>query len=186
EAAAAGVSVHQHLTNLSFDEPIGAHGLVAIDWHRGNRSVLVDTGLSGVIVGQTLATRAEQGYRALLESTAFGARTIVETFNASGVPVTELWVSGGLLKNRKLMQMYADVLNLPISTIASDQGPALGSAIHAAVAAGLYPSVGQAGELMGRVSRGAYQPDADAVAAYARLYAEYLALHDYFGRGAND
>ena len=186
EAQAAGTSVHQHLTNLSFEEEIGAHGLVALDWHNGNRSVLVDTGLSGIFVGQTLATRAEQGYRALLESTAFGTRTIVETFNASGVPVTEFVVAGGLLKNRQLMQMYADVLNLPISTIASDQGPALGSAIHAAVAAGLYPSVGQAGEVMGRVTRAAYVPQPDAVARYDRLFAEYQVLHDYFGRGAND
>ena len=186
EARAAGTSVHQHLTNLAFEEEIGAHGLVALDWHGGNRSVLVDTGLSGVIVGQTLATRAEQGYRALLEATAFGTRTIVETFNTSGVPVTEFVVAGGLLKNPQLMQMYADVLNLPLSTIASDQGPALGSAIHAAVAAGLYPSVGQAGEAMGKVTRAAYLPRPDAVAKYSRLYAEYQVLHDYFGRGAND
>ena len=186
QAEAAGLSIHQYLTNLSFEEPIGAHGLIALDWHGGNRSVLVDTGLSGIFVGQTLATRAEQGYRALLESTAFGARTIVETFNASGVPVTEFVVAGGLLKNTQLMQMYADVLNLPISTIASDQGPALGSAIHAAVAAGLYDSVGQAGEAMGKVTRGAYVPRPDAVAQYSRLFAEYRLLHDYFGRGAND
>ena len=186
QAEAAGVSVHQYLTDLAFEEKIGAHGLVALDWHGGNRSVLVDTGLSGIVIGQTLATRAEQGYRALLESTAFGARTIVDTFNASGVPVTEFVVAGGLLKNRHLMQMYADVLNLPISTIASDQGPALGSAIHAAVAAGLYPSVGQAGEAMGKVTRAAYVPRPDAVAQYARLYAEYQLVHDYFGRGAND
>ena len=186
DAEAAGTSIHQHLTNISFEEPIGAHGLVALDWHGGNRSVLVDTGLSGVFVGQTLATRAEQGYRALLEATAFGARVIVETFNTAGVPVSEFVVAGGLLKNPQLMQMYADVLNLPLSTIASDQGPALGSAIHAAVAAGLYQSVGQAGEDMGKVTRAAYVPRPDAVAQYDRLYAEYQVLHDYFGRGAND
>ena len=186
DAEAAGTSIHQHLTNISFEEPIGAHGLVALDWHGGNRSVLVDTGLSGVFVGQTLATRAEHGYRALLEATAFGARIIVETFNAAGVPVSEFVVAGGLLKNPQLMQMYADVLNLPLSTIASDQGPALGSAIHAAVAAGLYQSVGQAGEAMGKVTRAAYVPRPDAVAQYDRLYAEYQVLHDYFGRGAND
>ena len=186
DAEAAGTSIHQHLTNISFEEPIGAHGLVALDWHGGNRSVLVDTGLSGVFVGQTLATRAEHGYRALLEATAFGARVIVETFNTAGVPVSEFVVAGGLLKNPQLMQMYADVLNLPLSTIASDQGPALGSAIHAAVAAGLYQSVGQAGEAMGKVTRAAYVPRPDAVAQYDRLYAEYQVLHDYFGRGAND
>lgn len=186
EAEKAGLSIHQHLTDLAFQEPVGAHGLVALDWHNGNRSVLVDTTLSGLLLGQTLATTAEQGYRALLESTAFGTRAIVETFNASGVPVTEFVVAGGLLKNRALMQMYSDVLRLPLSTIASEQGPALGSAIHAAVAAGAYPSVAEAGEAMGRVERGAYQPDPAAAEAYDRLYAEYLLLHDYFGRGAND
>lgn len=186
QAEAAGVSIHQHLTNLAFEEPVGAHGLVALDWHNGNRSVLVDTSLSGVFVGQTLATRAEQGYRALLEATAFGTRTIVETFNASGVPVTEFFVAGGLLKNAQLMQMYADVLRLPLSTIASEQGPALGSAIHAAVAAGAYPSVAEAGEAMGRAERGKYQPNPAAADAYDRLFAEYSLIHDYFGRGAND
>jgi len=186
EAETAGKSVHQHLTDLAFEEPVGAHGLVALDWHNGNRSVLVDTNLSGIIVGQTLATRAEQGYRALLESTAFGTRTIVETFNASGVPVTEFVVAGGLLKNPHLMQMYADVLRLPLSTIDSEQGPALGSAIHAAVAAGAYPSVHEAGEAMGRVERGKYQPNPEAADAYDGLFAEYQLLHDYFGRGAND
>ena len=186
EAQKAGLSVHQYLTNLAFEEPVGAHGLVALDWHNGNRSVLVDTNLSGVIVGQTLATRAEQGYRALLESTAFGTRVIVETFNKSGVPVTEFVVAGGLLKNPQLMQMYADVLRLPLSTIASEQGPALGSAIHAAVAAGAYESVAEAGEAMGRVERGKYQPNPEAADAYDALFAEYQALHDYFGRGAND
>ena len=186
EAQAAGLSIHQHLTNLSFAEPVGAHGLVALDWHNGNRSVLVDTGLSGVVVGQTLATRAEQGYRALLESTAFGSRVIVETFNAAGVPVTEFVVAGGLLKNPQLMQMYADVLRLPISTIASAQGPALGSAIHAAVAAGAYASVAEAGEAMGRVERAKYQPNPASADAYDALFAEYQLIHDYFGRGAND
>ncbi len=186
EADAAGKSVHQYLTDLAFAEPVGAHGLVALDWHNGNRSVLVDTNLSGVIVGQTLATRAEQGYRALLEATAFGTRTIVETFNAAGVPVTEFVVAGGLIKNPHLMQMYADVLRLPLSTIDSEQGPALGSAIHAAAAAGAYSSVAAAGEAMGRIERGKYQPNPAAADAYDRLFAEYQLLHDYFGRGGND
>jgi L-ribulokinase len=160
--------------------------LVALDWHSGNRSVLVDHELSGVVVGQTLATRPEQGYRALLEATAFGTRVIVETFAAAGVPVTELVVAGGLLQNTRLMQTYADVLRLPISTIGSEQGPALGSAIHAAVAAGAHPDVRAAAEAMGSVGPVVYPPDARAAAAYDRLYAEYLLLHDWFGRGGND
>lgn len=186
DAAAAGTSIHQYLTDLAFEAPVGAHGLVALDWVNGNRSVLVNAELSGLILGQTLATRAEEVYRALLESTAFGTRMIVETFAASGVPVAEFVVAGGLLKNEKLMQCYSDVLRMPISVIASDQGPALGSAIHAAVAAGAYPDVRAAGEAMGRVTKAAYTPDPVAADAYDALYAEYKNLHDRFGRGGDD
>jgi L-ribulokinase len=142
--------------------------------------------LSGLVIGVTLTTRAEEIYRALLESTAFGTRKIVETFAESGVPVTEFIVAGGLLKNGFLMQMYCDVLRLPISTIASDQGPALGAAIHAAVAAGAYEDVHAAGAAMGKVNKFVYTPNEKASRAYDRLYAEYAALHDHFGRGAND
>jgi L-ribulokinase len=165
---------------------VGEHGLIALDWHSGNRSILVDHELSGVMVGLTIQTRPEDQYRALMESTAFGTRRIVESFNESGVPVKELVIAGGLLKNEFLMQMYADVTRLPLSTIASDQGPALGSAIHAAVAAGAYPDVLAASRAMGRANRGVYQPDPAAADAYDALYAEYLLLHDYFGRGVND
>ncbi|MBM7389136.1 L-ribulokinase [Clavibacter michiganensis] len=186
EAAAAGKSVHQHLTDLAADQPVGGHGLVALDWHSGNRSVLVDHELSGLVVGTTLTTRTEEIYRALLEATAFGTRKIVETFAASGVPVTEFIVAGGLLKNAFLMQAYSDILRLPISVITSEQGPALGSAIHAAVAAGAYPDVRVAGDAMGKVERGRYQPSEERALAYDRLYEEYSTLHDYFGRGSND
>ncbi len=186
DAAALGKSIHQHLTDLAAQEPIGGHGLVALDWHSGNRSVLVDHELSGLILGLTLTTRPEQIYRALLEATAFGTRTIIETFNASGVPVKEFIVAGGLLKNKFLMQLYSDVTRLPLSTIASEQGPALGSAIHAAVAAGAYPDIRSAADAMGRRNKNAYLPDAKAAEKYDRLYREYQKLHDYFGRGAND
>jgi L-ribulokinase len=185
-ARRAGVTVHDHLTALAFDDPPGAHGLVALDWVNGNRSVLVDASLSGLVVGLTLGTRAEHVYRAMLEATAFGTRVIVETFAASGVAVTDFVVAGGLLKNHQLMQLYADVLRMPISTIGSDQGPALGSAIHAAVAAGAYQDVMAASEQMGRIDRGRYSPDHDAADLYDRLYGEYLDLHDHFGRGASD
>jgi len=186
EARARGIGVHDLLTERAAALPVGGSGLVALDWHSGNRSVLVDHELSGVILGLTLTTRPEEVYRALLEATAFGTRTIVEAFNDSGVPVTELVVAGGLLKNRFLMQMYADVTRLPLSTITSEQGPALGSAIHAAVAAGAYPDVRTAARSMGRRTVAAYTPDEDAALAYDALYAEYRQLHDYFGRGAND
>ena len=186
EAAERGVSVHELLTERSAQQAVGEHGLVALDWHSGNRSVLVDHDLSGVVVGQTLATRPEDVYRALLEATAFGTRTIVEAFEGAGVPVEELVVAGGLLKNPLLMQIYADVTDLPLSTIGSAQGPALGSAIHAAVAAGAYDDVHAAAAVMGRVDRGRYQPIPENVKAYAELYDEYRTLHDYFGRGANE
>ena len=185
-ADAAGQSIHEYLTELAKDQPVGGHGLVALDWQSGNRSVLVDHELSGVVLGATLTTRPEEIYRALLEATAFGTRKIVETFNASGVPVTEFIVAGGLLKNAFLMQVYCDILRMPISTIASEQGPALGSAIHAAVAAGAYPDVLAAGNAMGKLDKNVYLPDAGRADAYDLLYAEYSTLHDYFGRGGND
>jgi L-ribulokinase len=181
-----GLSVHEYLTALAAEQEIGEHGLIALDWHSGNRSVLVDHELSGVIVGQTLATCAEDTYRALLEATAFGTRTIIETFARAGVPVTELVIAGGLTKNTLLMRIYADVTGLPLSVIGSEQGPALGSAIHAAVAAGSYRDIGVAAKAMGSVKRGVYRPIPRNVEAYHQLYAEYTVLHDYFGRGAND
>ena len=165
--------------------PAGGHGLVALDWEGGNRSVLVDGRLSGAIVGLTLATTTPEIYRALLESTAFGTRMIMDTFRDSGVPVTDLVVAGGLIKSAPLMQIYADVTRRPLSVIGSGQGPALGSAIHAAVAAGAYPDVPAAAAVMGREQRDVYQPDPARADVYDELYAEYVRLHDYFGRGEN-
>jgi L-ribulokinase len=185
EARRRGVSVQQLLDEKAVADPVGAHGLIALDWEGGNRSVLVDGRLSGAIVGLTLATTAPEIYRALLESTAFGTRKIIETFDESGVPVTELVVAGGLIKSKPLMQIYADVTRRPLSVIGSDQGPALGSAIHAAVAAGAYPDVPAAADAMGRINSDVYQPDSARADVYDELYAEYVRLHDYFGRGEN-
>jgi L-ribulokinase len=182
-ASERGLSLHDHLTELAAAQQVGQHGLVALDWHNGNRSVLVDHTLSGVVVGQTLATRPEDVYRALIEATAFGARVIVETFEASGVPVEEFVVAGGLLKNHFLMQVYADVLRRPLSVIGSEQGPALGSAIHAAVAAGAYDGIEDAAAAMGTRRENVYLPDQERADAYDRLYAEYRKLHDFFADG---
>jgi len=181
-ARAQGVSVHEHLTALAAKQQVGEHGLVALDWHSGNRSVLVDHELSGAVLGLTLTTRPEDVYRALLEATAFGTRVIVETFRDSGVPVEEFVVAGGLAKNALLMQIYADVTRLPLSLIGSEQGPALGSAIHAAVAARAYPDVPTAAKSMGKVRTGAFVPDEGRSQAYDALFEQYLALHDHFGR----
>jgi L-ribulokinase len=185
-AARAGLTPHEYLTEEAAREPIGGHGLVALDWASGNRSVLVDHELSGLIVGLTLSTRPAEIYRALLEATAFGARTIVETFEAAGVSVTEFITAGGLTRNKFLMQMYADVLRRPLSMIRSTQGPALGAAIHAAVAAEAYPDVRTAAAAMGGRTTEAYRPDPAASAAYHPLYTEYTHLHDHFGRGGTD
>ncbi|MEU5566524.1 ribulokinase [Micromonospora musae] len=185
-AAPDGYASHETLTEQAAEQPVGAHGLVALDWWNGNRSLLVNHDLSGVIVGLTLATRPPDIYRALLESTAYGTRMIMEAFADAGVPVDELVVAGGLTGNRLLMQIYADVTNRPLSIIGSAQGPALGSAIHAAVAAGVHADVPTAAAVMGRVTRDAYLPDPERVRAYDALYAEYRRLHDHFGRGGDD
>jgi L-ribulokinase len=186
EAAALGRDPHEHLTALAAGQKVGEHGLIALDWHSGNRSVLVDHDLSGVLVGLTLSTRPEDIYRALLEATAFGTRTIIEAFETAGVPVEEIIIAGGLTKNALLMQIYADVTRRPLGVIGSAQGPALGAAMHAAVAAGAYPDIQAAARSMGKADRGVYRPDPERAAAYDRLYAEYRLLHDYFGRGANE
>jgi L-ribulokinase len=186
QARQRGVSLQQLLDERASAEPAGASGLIALDWEGCNRSVLVDGRLSGVIVGLTLATTAPEIYRALLESTAFGTRMIIDTFTASGVPVTELVVAGGLIKSAPLMQIYSDIVRRPLSVIGSEQGGALGSAIHAAVAAGAYPDVPAAAAVMGRVHQDVYRPDPARADVYDELYAEYVRLHDYFGRGANE
>ena len=183
EANRRGVSMHDLLAEKAALQPIGGHGLVALDWHSGNRSVLVDHELSGLIVGLTLATRPEEIYRALLEATAFGTRTIVAALRSGNVPVTELIVAGGLATNRFLMQLYSDVTRLPISVAVSTQAPAVGSALHAAVAAGAFPSVRAAAQRIGKREVGVYEPDEKRAAAYDVLYEHYLALHDHFGRG---
>ena len=186
EARERGLSLHELLTEKAAAQPVGAHGLVALDWHSGNRSVLVDHHLSGLVLGLTLDTRPEELYRALLEATAFGTRVIVEAFEEAGVPVTEFTVAGGLPKNHFLMQIYSDVLRRPVNVIGSEQGPALGSAIHAAVAAGAHPDIRTASAAMGRINLAVHTPDAKRADAYDLLFAEYRELHDHFGRGGSD
>ncbi|PZA06215.1 MULTISPECIES: ribulokinase [unclassified Meiothermus] len=186
EYASADVSVHERLEREAAQQKPGEHGLLALDWVNGNRSVLVDASLSGMILGLTLATRPPDIYRALIEATAYGTRLIIETFRQHGVAVEEYVAAGGLPKNRMLMQIYADVLGMPISVIGSEQGPALGSAMHAAVAAGVYPDIRAAARRMGKLRKNVYMPIAEHQIIYDQLYAEYVTLHDYFGRGGND
>jgi L-ribulokinase len=190
EANDAGLDIHSYLTSLAADMKPGQSGLVALDWFNGNRSILVDADLTGLIIGMTLQTRPEEIYRALIEATAYGQRVIIESFEASGVAVNELYACGGISwKNRLMMQIYADVTNRPIHISASSQTPALGAAMFGAVAAGDasggYDDITQCAKVMGGISE-TYYPIPENVKIYNKLYAEYRQLHDFFGRGGND
>lgn len=191
EAAERGVDLHVLLQERAALLAPGESGLIALDWWNGNRSVLVDAELGGLLIGATLHTRPEEIYRALIEATAYGKRVIIETFRDSGVAIEELVACGGLPgKSPLMMQIYADVCNMPISISASDQTPALGSAMFGAVvagaAAGGYDSIVEAAEHMAHLQDVVYRPIPEHVAVYDELYAEYVRLHDYFGRGGND
>lgn len=186
-AQAAGMDLHAYLEQEAAKQKPGEHGLIALDWWNGNRSTLVDADLTGLLVGGTLATRAPDIYRALIESTAYGTRVIIEAFEGQGVPVTELVAAGGLPeKNKLLVQIYADVTGRSLRLAGSPQAPALGSAMHAAVAAGIYPNIEAAAEKMGKLKDEVVHPIAEHRAVYDQLYADYRTLYDYFGRGAND
>lgn len=191
EAESRGINIHSLLSEKAGKLKAGESGLIALDWWNGNRSVLVDVDLTGVIVGCTLLTKPEEIYRALIEATAYGTRTIIETFEENGVPIYELYAAGGIAeKNPFLMQIYSDVTNREIRISASSQTPALGSAMFGAVAAGSknggYDSIVEAAKHMAKVKEQYYKPVAENVEKYDKLYAEYKILHDYFGRGAND
>lgn len=191
EARSRGMDIHAYLMEKASSLLAGENGLIALDWWNGCRSTLVDADLTGMIVGMTLQTKAEEIYRALIESTAFGTRKIIETFNNNGVPVHEFYASGGIAqKNPLAMQIYADVINMPVRIGKAAQGPALGSAIFASVAAGSeiggYDSIIEAGRKMGKVDDIVYNPEPENVSMYEKLYKEYSLLHDYFGKGLND
>jgi L-ribulokinase len=186
-AKATGMDVHQYLEHEAAKQKVGEHGLIALDWWNGNRSTLVDADLTGLLVGGTLGTRAPDIYRALIEATAYGTRVIIEAFEQQGVPVTELICAGGLPdKNAMLRQIYADVTGRSLRLAGSPQAPALGAAMHAAVAAGVYPNIDAAADVMGKLKDEVVQPIAANKAVYDKLYADYKTLYDYFGRGKND
>ena len=191
EADERGMDIHQLLEEKASQLKVGESGLLALDWWNGNRSVLVDVDLTGMMLGMTLATKPEEIYRALIEATAYGKRIIIETFQKNGVPIHELVACGGLPeKNKLLMQIYADVIGLPIKVSASKQTPALGSAMFGAVAAGKglggYDSIYDAAKVMAHLKDEVYLPNPENQKMYEKIYAEYVILHDYFGRGAND
>ena len=191
EAERRNLGIHKLLREKAEKLRPGQSGLLALDWWNGNRSVLVDVDLSGMMLGMTLATRPEEIYRALIEATAYGTRMIIENYRAHGVPVEEFYASGGISqKDPMTMQIYSDVINMPVKIAGSEQGPALGSAVFAAVAAGKaaggYDSVFDAARTMGKIRDTVYRPVPENAAVYDRLFSEYRILHDYFGRGQND
>jgi len=190
-AAAEGVDVHTILEREAAALRPGESGLLALDWWNGNRSVLVDVDLTGLLVGGTLATKAPEVYRSLIEATAFGTRAIIDAFDTNGVAVDEIVACGGLPeRNRLLMQIYADVTGREFRVAATSQTPALGSAMFGAVAAGAdeggYDGIIEAASRMARLGGERYVPAPAHRAIYDELYQEYRTLHDYFGRGTND
>jgi L-ribulokinase len=191
EAREKGVNIHKLLREKAMKFKPGESGLVALDWWNGNRSVLVDADLTGLIIGCTLATKPEEIYRALIEATAFGTNMIIESFEESGVTINELYACGGIAeKDEFMMQIYADVTNREIRISAFPQAVALGSAMFGAVAAGKekggYNTIFDAAKYMAKVKEEYYKPNPENVKVYKKLYDEYKLLHDYFGRGEND
>lgn len=191
EAEKSGMNIHKYLRSKAEKLKPGESGLLALDWWNGNRSVLVDVDLTGMMLGMTLMTKPEEIYRALIEATAYGTREIIENYRKNGVPVNEFYASGGISqKDPMTMQIYADVLKMPVKIAGSTQGPALGSAIFAAVAAGEekggWNNVFDAARAMGSIKNTVYEPIKENSDIYDKLFAEYQTLHDYFGRGEND
>jgi L-ribulokinase len=190
EAKDRGIDIHQLLEEKAARLKPGESGLLALDWWNGNRSVLVDVNLTGMLLGATLATKPEEIYCALIEATAYGTRVIVEAFQKNGVPVNEMVACGGLPeKNKLLMQIFADVTGRELKVTASKQTPALGSAMFGAVAAGKavggYDTIFEAARYMARLKDEVFKPISANQKVYDQLYAEYLRLHNYFGRGEN-
>lgn len=164
----------------------GESGLLALDWNNGNRTILVDPRLTGLIVGLTLHTPRHEIYRALLEATAFGALTIINRIEEYGVKIEKIVCCGGIAeKNELFMQIYADILNRPMCVSRSKQTCALGAAIAGALAAKIYPAIEPAVEAMTGIKPKIYKPIANNVAVYRELYRIYKTLHDAFGLSGN-
>ncbi len=183
EAAGRNIGVHALLTEKAAALDIGASGIIALDWWSGNRSILADSSLKGMMYGITMRTRPEEIYRALLEATVFGARVIFEQHEKYGVKINSVTAAGGIAnKNPLLMQIFADVLGRDIKISASTQAGALGSAVYAAAAAGAYPSIEAASKAFAPPSVKTYRPFPENVEKYNGLYAKYRSLHDYFAK----
>jgi len=190
EAEKLGVNIYRFLEEKASKLRPLESGLIALDWWNGNRSILNNADLSGMLLGCTLNTKPEEIYRALIEATAFGTRMIIETFVNNGLPIDELYACGGMPhKDKMLMQIYADVTGREIKIASSRQASALGAAMFGALAAGSksggYDSIEEAVAHMASLEKKTYIPIPENVQVYNQLFAEYQKLHDYFGRGSN-
>jgi L-ribulokinase len=187
EGVLGDAKLHAKLTAEAAKLKPGQSGLLALDWNNGNRTILVDQRLTGLLVGQTLYTTQAEIYRALIEATAFGARAIIERIKEYGVPIDRVVCAGGIAeKNPVLMQIYADITGCTMLVAGSSQACALGSAVSAAVLAGAHPDFPTAQKKMTSLKKVAYKPKAAAQKTYNELYTLYRQLHDSFGgRGPN-
>jgi L-ribulokinase len=186
EARSKNISIFQLLEEKASALKPSESGLIALDWWEGNRSILVDRDLTGVILGYSLETKPEEVYRAILEATAFGTRKIFETFIASGVPINEIIISGGeSISNKLLLNILANVSRTEIKIAKSQHTSALGAAMYASVAAGEsrggFATIQDACKKMAHLSSKSYIPNNNDKKTYNRLYSEYTLLHDYFG-----
>ena len=183
EAKEKGISIHKLLREKASKLEVGESGLLALDWWNGNRSVLVNSNLTGMILGMTLGTKPEEIYRALIEATAYGLKVIVEQYEKSGIAIESICAAGGIAqKDEMMMQIYADVLDRDIRIAGSTQAGALGSAIYAAVAANIYTDVKTAAKKLSKSDVKLYKPIKENVMTYKMLYKEYKILHYYFGK----
>ena len=185
-AKEAGMSVHAYLRSLAEKKTVGESGLIALDWWNGNRSVVPNDKLSGMIVGLTIGTRPEDIYRALIESSVFELRRVYENYADNGIKMNSFVATGGIAnKDPMLMQILADVLNIEVGCLGSSEATALGTAVWGAVAAGCYPTLEEASAKMKLPIAKTYYPDPARVTAYEKLYSRYVELYDYFARENN-
>ena len=181
EAEELGIGLFDYMDKKAEAVGVGSGGLLALDWWNGSRTPYADYELSGLILGLTLSTPPEAIYRAIIESIAFGTRRIIEGYKEAGVPVKRIIVGGGIAKkNAFIMQTFANVLGMDVSVTDATQAGAMGSAIYAAVSAGIYKSVGEAAERMAAGIIKVYHPDEEAVELYEPIYKEYVELCEHF------
>lgn len=182
-ASEQGMNIHMYLRSLAETKSVGESGLIALDWWNGNRSVVPNDKLSGMILGLRLSTRPEDIYRAIIESTVFELRRVIENYRQNGIKISKIVATGGIAnKDPMLMQILADVLNSEVGCLGSSEATALGSAVWGAVAAGCYRTLTEASEHMKLPVSTTYIPIHDNVVAYERLYLRYVELYDYFAR----